>query len=223
MYLFIFGLAQNLLYLGLTIIFSPILYLGIFLRRISHSKDGRLKILIIQIAKIGDVVCTTPVFREIKKNFPSSLLSVLIISRAKGILIKNTHIDELIILDDKRYQGFLGGLRLIRDARKKQFDWSFSLAPTLFNTIFPFWALASHRVLLRSKYVSRAAYLASILSKHHIDYEQNKLVLRQYLQMLKDLNLVKESVIKNTRTFLSGLFSPAETPEAKATDLPCNP
>ena len=43
--------------------FSPLIYLLITLRK----KKTISRILIIQTAKIGDLICSTPVFREIKR------------------------------------------------------------------------------------------------------------------------------------------------------------
>lgn len=175
----------------MTFILSPFFY---FLAFLNKKKNGAavlenggkgLKILVIQTTKIGDVVCTTPVFREIKKKYPKSHLSVLIISRAKEILELNPYIDEFIILDDKNHKGVQGSLRLIKEIKKKKFNWSVNLTPTLFNSILPFWAGISNRIQLYSKFVSRGAYIASFFSNHRYLYRQNKLVLRQYLEMLK--------------------------------------
>ncbi len=50
------------------------------------------KILVVQTAKLGDMVCTTPVFREIKLKYPESDVYVLGDSINKGVLEGNPHI-----------------------------------------------------------------------------------------------------------------------------------
>jgi len=54
------------------------------------------RILVIQTAKLGDMVCTTPVFRAIKKNFPDTKLFVIGDSVNKKILQGNPHIEEYL-------------------------------------------------------------------------------------------------------------------------------
>ena len=61
---------ENIFFVIATSVLSPFLYIVSLLNKFKIKKD--LKILIIQTAKIGDVVCSTPVFREIKKHYPES-------------------------------------------------------------------------------------------------------------------------------------------------------
>jgi len=72
---------QPLFFIVLTFLFLPFLLITILLKKKDYNK-----ILVIQTAKIGDLICTTPVFREIKKHYPQSFLSVLVIQRAKDVL-----------------------------------------------------------------------------------------------------------------------------------------
>ena len=50
--------------------FSPLIYLLIAIRK----KKAISRILIIQTAKIGDLICSTPVFREVKRNILMRIL-----------------------------------------------------------------------------------------------------------------------------------------------------
>lgn len=54
------------------------------------------KILIHQTAKLGDAVCTTPVFREIKEKYPDCYLVVICDSTNQEIYKHNKNIDETI-------------------------------------------------------------------------------------------------------------------------------
>lgn len=54
------------------------------------------KILIIQTGKLGDMVCTTPVFRAVKKEYPLWKLSVAGDSLNKEVLKGNPHIDSYV-------------------------------------------------------------------------------------------------------------------------------
>lgn len=71
------------------------------------------KILIIQMAKLGDMVCTTPMFRAVKAAYPSSELCVIGDAINKEILAGNQDVD--------RYVVFKKGIE--RELRKESFDY----------------------------------------------------------------------------------------------------
>ncbi len=58
------------------------------------------RILIVRIDRIGDVVLTTSMPREIKKKYPDSFVAVLVRSYTRDIFINNPYVDEIIIADD---------------------------------------------------------------------------------------------------------------------------
>ncbi len=59
------------------------------------------RILIIQTAFLGDVVLTIPLIMAVKKAFPDSYLSVMVIPAVKEILENNPAINEIIVFDKK--------------------------------------------------------------------------------------------------------------------------
>lgn len=59
------------------------------------------KILIIQTAFIGDVIMTTPIFRAIKKIFPTSEVHTLVIPAAAKLIEPNPYIDKVHIFNKK--------------------------------------------------------------------------------------------------------------------------
>lgn len=54
------------------------------------------RIVIIQLAQMGDMACTTPVFRAIKKKFPNSSITVIGTSHNKDLLAGNKDVDGYI-------------------------------------------------------------------------------------------------------------------------------
>lgn len=173
---------ENIFWILFAYLSFPFIYLFILLKK--KSKEPQ-RILVIQTAKIGDLVCTTPVFREIKKHYPQSYLSVLVIPLTKDILINNPHIDEVILFDRKNR----GILKLIREIKIRDFDWSFSLVPGVLNTLIPFWSVIPHRVSTISKYASKSTKILSILNNYRLEYQKNTLALRHYLNLLKFINI----------------------------------
>ncbi len=76
--------------------------LALWWRRITHKpvpakEQARPKsFLLVRLDALGDLVLTTPVFRELKRSFPNSQLTVVAQNSYKSILTTNPHIDEVI-------------------------------------------------------------------------------------------------------------------------------
>jgi len=175
---------NNFFWLFLTYLLAPYLYFRIFLR----SKATRpSKILVIQVAKIGDLVCTTPVFREIKKKFPTSHLTVLVISRTKDVLKNNPRVDEVISISD--YPNIGDKFKLLSKLRKEKYDWALSLLPGSFNSIIGFWSLIPNRVGTTHKYSGEIAKFSSFFNNHCLEYKRHTSLMRHYLSSLKFLGI----------------------------------
>lgn len=186
---------ENIFFIGVSFLLAPFFYGSAFIYGRGTKKS--LRFLVIQTAKIGDLICSTPVFREIKKKYPDSFLSVLIIPRAKGVIVNNPYIDEIILLDREKYSGIGGILKLIKNVRKKRFDWSVNLLPGILNHLIPFWAAIPNRVTSTSKYTVKGAKILSIFNNYRLDYPRHSLALRQYLTLLKFLGINKVSEKKD--------------------------
>lgn len=96
---------------------------------ISESEIKR--ILIVQVAGIGDLVMATPTLRALRNRFSKSKISLLTAPRAKDIVVGSPYIDEIYTLASHKYfrpgtflkPGSLRDtLRLIRKLRQKHFD-----------------------------------------------------------------------------------------------------
>jgi len=174
---------ENIFFVLFSFILSPFLYSQILVNKLKPKRE--LKILVIQLAKIGDLVCSTPVFREIKKKYPKSHLSVLIIPWVKGVIENNPYIDEIILIDRKEYFGIKGALRLIKEIKKRKFDLSFSLLPGILNNLIPFWAGISNRIGTTSKYATRGAKILSFFNTNNLEYKRHTLTVDHYLNLLK--------------------------------------
>ncbi len=173
-----------------TYLLSPILYLQVFLRRKKISPNP--KILIIQIGKIGDMVCTTPIFRETKRKFPQSHVSVIIIPRSKDILRNNPHIDETLLITD--YPGFFDKFRLINKLRKERYDWALSLdIAGAFLNILSFWALVPNRITMTYKSAGEIMRSLFIFSNFRSEYKRGTSVLNHRLSLLKFMGVENPS------------------------------
>lgn len=178
---------NNFFWLFLTYLAAPYLYARIVFKK----KGNGQRILVIQTAKIGDLVCTTPVFREIKNNFPDAYLTAIVIDRSQDILKNNPHIDQVISITG--YRGIIGGFRLIKKIRKENYDWSLVMLPDYFNNIIGFWSLAPNRATTTHEDTGEITKLTSIFNNFRREYKKHTSALRHYLGLLNFLGIKEYS------------------------------
>ena len=65
------------------------------------NNKKQLRILITRIDRIGDVVLSTPIPREIKKAYPDSFIAVLVKKYTRDIYLNNPYVDEIILYDSE--------------------------------------------------------------------------------------------------------------------------
>jgi len=176
---------NNFLWLFLTYLSAPYLYFQIFLRR--RKKNHQLKILIISTAKIGDMVCTTPVFREIKKKFPDCHLTALITNKTKDIVVNNPRLDEIILIDDYSRPG------LIKKLRKEKYDWAFNVLLGSFNTIIAFWSLIPNRVSTLHRGAGEMFKFLAVFNNYRLEYQSHTRLVKHYLNLLKFIGITDGS------------------------------
>jgi heptosyltransferase-2 len=117
--------------------------LGQLKRQDSLSRES---ILVIRLDALGDLVLTTPVFRELKRSFPQAQITVVAQAAYASILTTNPNIDELLLLRPvlgrllpRTLGNLLGVLRLYRrELRGRRFDLA----------IFPRWDTDEHHATL---------------------------------------------------------------------------
>jgi len=86
-----------------------------------------LRILIIRPDRIGDVVLSTPIPREIKKNYPESYIAVLVRDYTKDVYLNNPYVDKIITLDETKNKSVLKEIKRLRDFN---FSHALMLLPT---------------------------------------------------------------------------------------------
>jgi ADP-heptose:LPS heptosyltransferase len=80
------------------------------------------RILIIQLRRIGDVLLCTPAIRALRRRFPKSCIAFLVERESADILALNPYLDEVIVMDRRRYRNPLYSLKKIWQIRKRGFD-----------------------------------------------------------------------------------------------------
>ena len=147
-------------------------------------KQSVRKILVIQMAKIGDMVCSTPVFREIKMKYPKAFLSVMVDPESMPVLNNNPYIDEFIPVSAADLKGFSGKLRTAKSMRQKNIDTSICLQPNTANVIIPLWALIQKRYSVYPHFCGITFKLASGLNTQNLRHTLNKSIVETYIRLL---------------------------------------
>ena len=113
---------------------------GIFLQHISNKKNipfdinNTKSVMVIKYDRIGDMVVTTPIFREIKLAKPHIHISVLSSKKNYDVIKLNPHIDNIYV---KPHKQPIRNLSLLLHIRSQNFDACIDLEnSTLYESIF---------------------------------------------------------------------------------------
>lgn len=179
----------NLFFLKATYVLAPFFYFKIFLRKIKTRKsvkEKKYKILIFQTQRIGDMVCATPVFREIKKNFPDSHITALGVGSALGIISANPHIDKIIEYKPFSFLSFWGVYFKLRGAG---FTHSINFFPSLAPNILPFWLGVPERICTKTTALKITEKLLFLFINRPLIYKKGEYAPAHHLKLLSFLGI----------------------------------
>ncbi len=176
----------------LTYLFSPLICLFIAIRK----KKAISRILIIQTAKIGDLICSTPVFREVRKKYPDAHITVTANPVTRELLEYNPNIDEIITVKQAEYKGLSGKLRLSNLIRRGKYDAGICLNPNVPFAIALFWSLVPIRLSVMPDFSGFTFKLASVFFTYLEKHVRGRMVIETYMQMLKAIGISSGDISK---------------------------
>ncbi len=136
---------------------------------------NKQRFLIARIDRIGDVVLSTPLPREIKKKYPDSFVAVLVKNYTKDIYVNNPNVDLIITYDDEN-ANLKPFKTMRRELQEHKFNYAFMLLSNerlnylLFATGIKYRVGVGHKLyqfLTFTKYVNRKKYNPL---RHEADY-----------------------------------------------------
>ena len=98
-------------------------------------------ILLIRFSSLGDLVLTTPIYRELRKIYPDSRLTLLTSEGFGRVLENNPHLDEIIYHHRKETRNDLK--KLINQLRPQKFDLIYDIHNSL-RSRWISWQLKRH-------------------------------------------------------------------------------
>ena len=157
---------------------------------------NRIRLLIIRIDRIGDVVLSTPIPREVKRKYPNSFVAVLVRDYTKDIYKNNPYVDEIIVYD--KGENDFNFWQMMKRLREYKFNHAFMLLPDerlnwlLFFSSIKIRIGVGHKLyqfLSLTKYVNRRKYIPL---RHEADY---------CLDMIRKIGIEPQSI--NPEIYLS--------------------
>lgn len=191
-----FAIFYAILPISCGIVWAQKLY-KIFGHTKKHTDKEKLRIGIIQLQKIGDLVCTTPVFRELRTHYPHAHLTAIVLPLTQGVLQYNPHVDDIILYDASTLESsFWNEIRFIRTLMGKHLDWSFNFSPNFKNIVYTCLALIPNRICLRSSLGSRMTKSVYWANSGIIDYNSHTSAMKAYLEALRFIGISDYSTRK---------------------------
>ncbi len=155
------------------------------------------RILIFNVNWLGDVLFSTAVISNIRRNYGNSFIACIIPKHCYQVLKGNPHLDELIIFDEKGFhKGFFQKLSFVRFLKDKNFDVVFLLHRSFSRALICRLAGIKERIGYQTK--KRAFLLTKNIPRpkkdsiHRIDYY---------------LNIIEKAGLKVEDRFLEFFFS----------------
>ncbi|MDH7604326.1 MAG: glycosyltransferase family 9 protein [Melioribacter sp.] len=139
-------------------------------------KTKQKRILIVRPDRIGDVVLSTPIPREIKRTFPDSFVAIMLKKYTSDIYLNNPYIDKIILIDNRDDGSIEGFWRKVNEIKSYKFTHALMLLPNerinyiLFFAGIPYRVGVGHKLyqfLTFTHYVNRNKYNPL---RHEADY-----------------------------------------------------
>lgn len=175
----------------LTLLLAPLLRL---LARRPASPPAR--VLVIQVAKIGDAVCTTPLLRELRAGLPAARIVVMAAPYTAALLRANPRIDEVLAVAERDWRGFTAKLRLAARLRRERFDAVLCCNGGAAWPTIALWAGIPLRIGIAPNFGGRTTRLATRLWSIAVPHSQGRLVIETTLDMARPLGIVPGSLAK---------------------------
>jgi ADP-heptose:LPS heptosyltransferase len=173
-----------MLYHLLTLLLAPLLRLRIVLAR---RPPGPRRVLLIQTAKIGDLICTTPVIASLKTSWPDCHLTLLVNPVCAPLLAHDPDVDALWPVPAREWQGLAGKWRLLGRLRAARFDDCIVLSPNTAFLLLPLWAGIPRRAAILSNFPARSLDRCARFLSHGERHQGGRLLLDTELALLSAL------------------------------------
>ncbi|MDD5618113.1 MAG: glycosyltransferase family 9 protein, partial [Candidatus Omnitrophica bacterium] len=150
-----------------------------------HSEYRR--ILVTRTDRLGDVLLSTPVIKNLRDNFPNAYIAMMVCSSLGDLVKGNPYLDEVILFDKRgKHGGIVNSFRFAGELKKKNFDLALILHPRIRVHIILFLA----RIKERMGYDIKFGFLNTYILKH-TKHRGEKHETEYTLDFLRELGINK--------------------------------
>jgi ADP-heptose:LPS heptosyltransferase len=146
-----------------------------------------MKILVIQQKRIGDVLTSTIICNNLKKQFPDSTIDYMCYPNSVDVLIGNPNIDTIIPLSNKIRKSYFSLFQFIFQIRRKKYDAVVDVYCKLETNLITLFSGAKYKVSYK-KWYSFLFYnhhyerLDAVKSEHGLAIENRLLLLKPFIK-----------------------------------------
>ncbi|MDP3791502.1 MAG: glycosyltransferase family 9 protein [Candidatus Omnitrophota bacterium] len=150
------------------------------------------KILVVRLDHIGDFICTTPLFKNLKNKFPDAKITVLINSVSKELAYRNPYIDKVITFSpfylarNDRSSMLKGLSRVIKDIKALSFDIGIDSRGDLLSILLMWLGGVRYRV---GYPITGGGFLLHAEGR----YDRDSHIIDRNLSLLEKINIQVES------------------------------
>lgn len=143
------------------------------------------RILVIDLAFIGDVILATPTLRAIRGAFPKARITMMTMPLTASVAEMNPYVDEVMVYDKRGAQkGIVGMWRMAKLLRKKNFDMAICMNFAVRGAVVAWLA----RIPIRVGYdAQQGEFFLNRVTSHHREGIKHESL--NHLEVLKPLHL----------------------------------
>ncbi len=176
--------------------FLLLLCVGYYVFRGGAKQDVKSsrRVLIVQLAKLGDMVSTTPMFRAIKARYPDAKVYVMGDRVNKELLLGNTDVDEYIVYE----KNIFGSINRLRG---EDIDFSCMTGPS--PEILAMLYLSGIRLItaprIENGFSPQETRVYKMLSQFvwKVPHRMGHYAAREYLRLLEPIGIMESDTTKH--------------------------
>ncbi|MFA9950641.1 glycosyltransferase family 9 protein [Dentiradicibacter hellwigii] len=175
-----------MMYLLLTWLLSPLAFL-----RLARAKTptAQRNILLIQTAKIGDYICSTPIIEALRKSWPTARICLLVAPVTEPLARHQPGIAQVFVLPGGKVRGAAGRYWLYRLLKRERFDTTICLSPNQAFLTMPFLAGVTCRASILPNFAIRSYRLATPFLSAAERHLQGRMTVETGMALLAQLGI----------------------------------
>lgn len=146
-----------------------------------------MRILIIRLSSIGDIILTTPILKQLKEKYPEMVVDFLVMKNFKDSIEGNPYIDNLILFDKKKNDGYQNMVEFGKKIAENKYDYVFDLHCKIRSKVIA-KQIASTGAKVFS-YPKRKWWKTLLVKLRLIKYHVDDTIIKNYFKPFKKFGL----------------------------------